>query len=220
MGLDMYLTRYARHGETTPAEIEAIESYLDWIEEKGKKSEYAKGSFREWCGERVAKKLPDQQTIEFYKQFHKVTKSGLFKAIGEEVAYWRKANAIHRWFVDNVQDGDDDCNYHREVTKEDLESLRDTCIKVLTGSVMVNGIIKNGQVLRSGEWHDILEPGKVIINPEIAEDLLPAQGGFFFGSTGYDEYYIEDLKSTVQAINNILATTDFNTQMIYYRSSW
>ena len=24
-------------------------------------------------------------------------------------AYWRKANAIHKWFVDNVQSGKDDC---------------------------------------------------------------------------------------------------------------
>ena len=29
--------------------------------------------------------------------------------IDEEVGYWRKANAIHKWFVDNVQDGNDDC---------------------------------------------------------------------------------------------------------------
>ena len=30
--------------------------------------------------------------------------------IKKEVAYWRKANAIHKWFVDNIQDGNDDCN--------------------------------------------------------------------------------------------------------------
>ncbi len=30
--------------------------------------------------------------------------------IEEEVMYWRKANAIHKWFVDNIQDGNDDCN--------------------------------------------------------------------------------------------------------------
>jgi hypothetical protein len=24
------------------------------------------------------------------------------------VGYWRKANAIHRWFVEHVQDGNDD----------------------------------------------------------------------------------------------------------------
>jgi hypothetical protein len=27
----------------------------------------------------------------------------------EDVAYWRKANAIHKWFVDNCQDGVDEC---------------------------------------------------------------------------------------------------------------
>ena len=26
-----------------------------------------------------------------------------------QIASWRKANAIHKWFVDNVQDGVDDC---------------------------------------------------------------------------------------------------------------
>jgi hypothetical protein len=26
-----------------------------------------------------------------------------------DAMYWRKANAIHGWFVDNVQDGQDDC---------------------------------------------------------------------------------------------------------------
>jgi len=27
----------------------------------------------------------------------------------EQVAYWRKANAIHQWFVEHVQNGEDDC---------------------------------------------------------------------------------------------------------------
>ena len=26
-----------------------------------------------------------------------------------EAGYWRKASAIHKWFVDNCQEGDDDC---------------------------------------------------------------------------------------------------------------
>lgn len=29
--------------------------------------------------------------------------------ITEEVGYWRKANAIHKWFVDNCQGGVDEC---------------------------------------------------------------------------------------------------------------
>ena len=38
------------------------------------------------------------------------------KRVQVEVMYWRKANEIHKWFVDNVQDGKDDCgNYYVEV---------------------------------------------------------------------------------------------------------
>lgn len=49
---------------------------------------------------------------------------------GEEVMYWRKVNAIHNWFVQNVQDGVDECEPH-EVTIENLKTLRDLCATVL-----------------------------------------------------------------------------------------
>lgn len=42
--------------------------------------------------------------------------------VTEHIAYWRKANAIHGWFVTNVQGGKDDCEaYH--VEREQLEEL-------------------------------------------------------------------------------------------------
>lgn len=44
------------------------------------------------------------------------------KEISVEAAYWRKANSIHKWFVDNVQNGTDDCGNY-EVSKEHLEAL-------------------------------------------------------------------------------------------------
>lgn len=64
--------------------------------------------------------------------------SSLFPEIGEaklnrieaEFMYWRKANAIHKWFVDNVQEGNDDCGEYY-LTEENLVSLRDTCRAVL-----------------------------------------------------------------------------------------
>lgn len=47
-----------------------------------------------------------------------------------EIGYWRKANAIHKWFVDNVQDGIDDCkNYF--VDPSQLEELKELCQEVL-----------------------------------------------------------------------------------------
>ena len=52
------------------------------------------------------------------------------KEVMIEAGYWRKANAIHKWFVDNVQEGEDDCgNYY--VGREQLAELRELCQKVL-----------------------------------------------------------------------------------------
>lgn len=47
-----------------------------------------------------------------------------------ELAYWRKANAIHRWFVDNIQNGVDDCGIY-PVNMNQLASLKQTCLNVL-----------------------------------------------------------------------------------------
>jgi len=47
-----------------------------------------------------------------------------------KVAQWRKANQIHKWFVDNVQGGNDNCQDH-SVNIEHLEELRDVCKEVL-----------------------------------------------------------------------------------------
>jgi len=50
--------------------------------------------------------------------------------IEEEVGYWRKANQIHRWFVENVQNGVDNCGEY-SVSKSELEELRNICTEVL-----------------------------------------------------------------------------------------
>ena len=52
------------------------------------------------------------------------------KRLVYEAIYWRKANAIHKWFVDNVQEGKDDCGRYY-VSKENLIELRDLCKRVL-----------------------------------------------------------------------------------------
>jgi len=49
--------------------------------------------------------------------------------IEEEVGYWRKQNQIHRWFVENVQGGVDDCGEY-SVSKSELETLRNICKEV------------------------------------------------------------------------------------------
>lgn len=50
---------------------------------------------------------------------------GVF-TIFHQAAYWRKANAIHAWFVDIVQDCNDDCGYY-ELTQQHLKQLKQVC---------------------------------------------------------------------------------------------
>jgi len=50
-----------------------------------------------------------------------------------QLGYWRKANAAHRWFVENVQNNVDDCGTYL-VQKKDLEQLKKDCKAALKGN--------------------------------------------------------------------------------------
>ena len=200
MGLDMYLYKMPRYRGTTAKEVNVIESYFNWLEEKEAGNEYANCSLEKWCGT-SEDKLPPQNVINFYKK-HYDTKYWNWdnehkyghKMIMQQVADWRKANEIHNWFVENIQDGEDDCCFHREATEDDLKNLLNICKTVLKSNILEDS--------------------------SVAEELLPTQSGFFFGGTDYDEWYIEDIKNTIEMIEKILKETDFDIYAIYYVSSW
>src|SRR3954454_24229966 len=111
-------------------------------------------------------------------------------AITEQVAYWRKANHLHKWFVDNVQDGTDDCKEYY-VTREQLQELLSLCEQVIAASKLINGKVTNGYTYskETGEV-PIIENGKLIEDASVAQELLPTNDGFFFGSTDYDQWYL------------------------------
>lgn len=142
-----------------------------------------------------------------------------WESIFTEVGYWRKANAIHKWFVDNVQDGIDDCGYY-EITKGQLTELLEICQEIQNASQIEDGWVKNGERFANGMWCPIYEEGKTIANPEVAKELLPTQSGFFFGSTDYDEWYMNDITNTIEILTKVLEETDFDKEMIVYTSSW
>jgi hypothetical protein len=110
----------------------------------------------------------------------------------EEAAYWRKANHIHQWFVDNVQDGEDDCgDYNVTITK--LKELVALCEEVLAKR-----------------------------DDAFSEANLPTQAGFFFGDTEYGEYYYEDVADTIQMLNEAMEGVNENEYEVSfeYHSSW
>lgn len=90
---------------------------------------------------RASKKMPREQAAlmmkadpttfrEWHNEWSEDTREVLLVA---EVAYWRKANAIHGWFVREVQNGEDDCGQY-PVATEQLQELRDKCVAILNGA--------------------------------------------------------------------------------------
>jgi hypothetical protein len=114
------------------------------------------------------------------------------------VAYWRKVNAVHGWFVSELAAGRDECQ-EIPVTRENLQQLRDTCFEALS------------------------VPAGVSLTDH-ANEVLPPIPGFFFGATEVDEYYVRDLEDTMDQIDRVLSNLpadgegwDWN---LTYQASW
>jgi hypothetical protein len=127
------------------------------------------------------------------------TMQTLFPSVGSKSAtcvetefmYWRKANAIHKWFVDNLQNGIDECQ-ETYVDPNSLYELKTACETVMKDKSQ-------------------------------AKDILPTSEGFFFGSTQYDDYYVEDIEQTFNFLSDFLTkyeNKEFDGWSFYYRSSW
>lgn len=136
-----------------------------------------------------------------------------------QVAYWRKANQIHNWFVENVQDGIDDCGCY-EVSRQKLQDLLTNCRDVLKYAEYELQEMNGGLRKIDGEWKEERIMGRTITNKDVVSDILPTTSGFFFGSTEYDEWYLRDIENTIEQLNEILNDTDFEKDAIFYTSSW
>lgn len=150
-----------------------------------------------------------------------VTGNDKVKGITYEVGYWRKANQIHNWFVNNVQDGRDDCGTYF-VHSSKLNELKSICEEVLEGSEMVDAPVIVGYRFEGGKEIPMQEQGQVISNAELAAELLPVSEGFFFGSQEYSHWYVDDLKETIKICDRALEMAeDPNISVdFYYHSSW
>jgi hypothetical protein len=131
-----------------------------------------------------------------------------------ECGYWRKSNQIHNWFVENVQEGKDDCKDY-DVSREQLIKLREICdkvVRILSEQTRKKVMLKDDFSNKEYE-HEIYE------DTEEIEGLLPTREGFFFGGCEYDEYYLNDMEETITIINKCLGDYDESWDFSY-RSSW
>ena len=86
------------------------------------------------------------------------------KKVRAEVAYWRKANQIHSWFVKNVQNGKDDCGDYY-VDRQQLKELAALCKQALNkkdASLLEpkDGFFFGGTAIDSWYWDNLKDTVK------------------------------------------------------------
>ena len=121
-----------------------------------------------------------------------VTKYGAFAGISVvyPAGYWRKANAIHNFFVWEVGNGVDECQ-EMMVDRFVLAELRHRCARILEADDM----------------------------EEMATEMgLETVSGFFFGNTEYDDWYKDDLLLTIEICDHALSLPE--EYSLTYQASW
>ena len=92
-------------------------------------------------------------------------------------AYWRKANQIHKWFVDNVQGGNDNCGEYY-VSQEKLKSLLElvnTALATRNPNLLPPqaGFFFGNTDIDEWYWHDLKDTKKklerVLALPEMSK---------------------------------------------------
>lgn len=140
----------------------------------------------------------------------------------EEIAYWRKANMVHKYLCENGICIKKDIEYI--IPFDVLRNLLKICKDIKEKAVMVDGMVYVGTKYENGKSIRMMREGKVIENKEEIAEMLPTQEGFFFGGYDYDEFYMMYIDETIEKLESILKDLDeedseYEYEIKYY-ASW
>lgn len=136
-------------------------------------------------------------------------------SVSFKVGYWRKANAIHAWFVKHCQAGVDDCNSY-SVSRKNLIDLKDSCTAVLADNSKANSLLPPQAGFFFGSTEVRQSCSVKVRRFRTVDDILREHRQEV---CGVNEYYLDDLKLTVKIIDRSLRERLSNWNFSY-NSSW
>lgn len=104
-------------------------------------------------------------------------------SIKEEVGYWRKANAIHRWMVKNVQNGQDDGKPYT-MEEPQITKLLQLCEMVMKNKKFANKLLPTEQGFFWGETeYDDYYYEQIEYTKEVMKAALVEKGEYIYESS-------------------------------------
>ena len=196
MGLDIYFKK-VRGGQSANDAL---------AEKQNKRNE----EFKELLATAESKNLDEVkaqlQHFMWYWEWPSVSKANTLDEVMRIVREIYKEGEEDHWGL---------LDYEGERVRRDRFYFRK--VNCIYGYCADNELIEDGEVAMLDHEHmlDILKRAKEILSQPTEEkklakgkELLPTQGGFFFGSTDYDKWYIEDIAEVAKKFEDMIAEWD------------
>ena len=145
------------------------------------------------------KMYPYTDKILELPELEKLLNKEVEMAYEEYDIYFRKVNFLFAYFEDRGLMVD---QYYAFVTPEDVKDIIHRC----------------EQILEAKNEGDNLDEGETV--EDLAQELLPTQSGFFFGSTDYDEWYFHDVNDCLTQMRKWLPMLEEEGVTGYMIFSW
>lgn len=194
--------------ETIPfKDLQVINDYYDWKRLRSE-GETDCNSLKDWCGV-WEDDMPHKYIVNYYGDFYD-TKMAYNDydgelvetySIFEDIARLVKMNQIFNWLINNVTDGKIDHEFH-EISEEKMKKFY--------------------RALRNIRRHATLDDDGFHVNEEDAKENIPVMDNppVFWGTSEYNELYAEQVVKTHEVVRDIIQTTDFKKESIYFVASW
>lgn len=131
------------------------------------------------------------------------------------VGYFRKHHSIHKWFVNNIQNGNDDCGRYK-ISVKDIETLKELCEEIMTHVTKEKPEPKfymgiNGQIEEVWQYdkYTVDEDGKKII-----DEKLPSHHQSWEGINYSDDYFYT-VENCIEVLNKVIDFCNGNFFGIY-----
>lgn len=153
---------------------------------------------------------------------------------GVDVIYMRKANAVRKWFADNLENFED--NGLTPITQENFEGIISTMESVVRDGGLTGLYIdykkfdeqienEEDEDTRRKSWIELFDGWEKFVKDggrkyeqfcEVANEKFPSSSGFFFGGTDYDAWYIRDLFVNLEKFKEVYNEINWDEDEVDY----